>query len=176
LVVYEHIITIDQEAALIWRRKWTGPTVLFAINRYNLLLQAVLQLTPVSAGVLLSVAPNVLYNKVLALSALRVCAIWGHNMWLCMIVLLLGLVPFGASIMILYRWGNGCLTSTLKVEFAARISIIAADTLVVVLTWARTYRDFREAMKLNIRVNVTALLLRDGMTAPCQCAVLYCNL
>ena len=46
LVAYEHICTIDQEINLIWRRKWTGVTVLFVVNRYLLLLITILVVVP----------------------------------------------------------------------------------------------------------------------------------
>ncbi|OJT04662.1 hypothetical protein TRAPUB_4598, partial [Trametes pubescens] len=38
LLVYEYIITLDQELGLFWRRKKTGATVLFLSNRYITLL------------------------------------------------------------------------------------------------------------------------------------------
>lgn len=34
LLVHEYIVTIDQEVEVIWSRKWTGPTMLFLLNRY----------------------------------------------------------------------------------------------------------------------------------------------
>lgn len=34
LLIYDHVITFDQEVSRIWRPKWTGATVLFVLNRY----------------------------------------------------------------------------------------------------------------------------------------------
>ncbi|KAL4248674.1 hypothetical protein ABKN59_006270 [Abortiporus biennis] len=44
LVLYEHIITVDQEVACIWRRKFNAASVLFIVNRYGVLAEAVINL------------------------------------------------------------------------------------------------------------------------------------
>ena len=36
-VIYEHILTLEDEYMFIWKRKWTGTTWLFLLNRYTLL-------------------------------------------------------------------------------------------------------------------------------------------
>lgn len=46
-----------------------------------------------------------------------------------------------------------------------RASAIAADGLVLVLTWLKTWRLAREARRLHMEVSYTTLLLRDG-TSP----------
>lgn len=38
MIVYEYLITFDQEVLLFWRRKPTGATVLFLMVRYLALL------------------------------------------------------------------------------------------------------------------------------------------
>ena len=38
LVLYDYLLTFDRELDLIWRRKWTGPSVLFVVNRYSALM------------------------------------------------------------------------------------------------------------------------------------------
>lgn len=49
-----------------------------------------------------------------------------------------------------------------KVVATARTSTICSDLTVLVVTWTRTYRIYREAAKVNIRLPVTILLIRDG--------------
>ncbi|GJE93812.1 hypothetical protein PsYK624_099740 [Phanerochaete sordida] len=44
LIAYEHIITFDAEIRVIWGRRRTLPAILFVINRYNLLLDAIVLL------------------------------------------------------------------------------------------------------------------------------------
>ena len=43
-----------------------------------------------------------------------------------------------------------------------RAAVIVANTLVLILTWAKTFRVQREAMRLNMRLPLSTLLLRDG--------------
>ena len=38
LILYEHLLTLEQERRAIWARPWSIPTVLFLLNRYLLLL------------------------------------------------------------------------------------------------------------------------------------------
>ena len=38
LILYEHLLTLEQERRAIWTRPWSIPTVLFILNRYLLLL------------------------------------------------------------------------------------------------------------------------------------------
>ena len=49
LVGYEHLITIAREVSCIWSRKFTGATVLFALNRYLLLLYVIVQNLPTTS-------------------------------------------------------------------------------------------------------------------------------
>ena len=37
-IVWEHLITLDQEIRYFWRRKFTGAAVLFMLNRYIVLV------------------------------------------------------------------------------------------------------------------------------------------
>ncbi|KAG8782400.1 hypothetical protein FRC12_020868 [Ceratobasidium sp. 428] len=34
ILIYDHVVTFSDEVDRIWRRKWTGATWLFALNRY----------------------------------------------------------------------------------------------------------------------------------------------
>ena len=51
LVAFEHIITFDREIAVIWRRNYTGATLLFSLNRYCLLAYVILTIAPVDTKV-----------------------------------------------------------------------------------------------------------------------------
>ena len=46
LVAYEHLLTFDQALKVIWRRKWSGATLLFFLNRYLLLLTVIFTALP----------------------------------------------------------------------------------------------------------------------------------
>ena len=55
-------------------------------------------------------------------------------------------------------------TSVQSVQFA---SSIATDLLVIVITWARTYKLRSLAAKANIKASLSSLLLRDGKQQYC---------
>ena len=48
---YDYLITLEDERALIWRRKWSGSTLLFLINRYVMLFTIMVYLIPETAHV-----------------------------------------------------------------------------------------------------------------------------
>lgn len=41
LIIYEHILTAEQEYRMIWKRKFSVPCALFLVNWYTLLLVAI---------------------------------------------------------------------------------------------------------------------------------------
>lgn len=50
--------------------------------------------------------------------------------------------------------------------FIARRSIaVAADSITLALTWAKTFSIHRQARGLNVTVPITRLLLRDGASS-----------
>ena len=51
----------------------------------------------------------------------------------------------------------------MTVVLCTRLSLIIADLLVIVLTWVKTYRHVRQASSLQMRVGISATLLRDGV-------------
>ena len=44
ILFYDYLITFGDEVQLFWRRKWTGATVLFILNRYIVLLVHIISL------------------------------------------------------------------------------------------------------------------------------------
>lgn len=51
LVVYEYIITLDQEAASVWKRNWTASSVLLLSIRWVMILNQVTSYVPASSKV-----------------------------------------------------------------------------------------------------------------------------
>ena len=43
-----------------------------------------------------------------------------------------------------------------------RGSLVAADSIVLALTWIKTFNNWNEARKLDLQLSVTTCLLRDG--------------
>ncbi|THG92749.1 hypothetical protein EW026_g8260 [Hermanssonia centrifuga] len=46
LVAYEYILTVNQEVAMIWRRRWTSVTWLFIANRYIMIALIIWDVSP----------------------------------------------------------------------------------------------------------------------------------
>ncbi|EKM57574.1 uncharacterized protein PHACADRAFT_206470 [Phanerochaete carnosa HHB-10118-sp] len=120
-------------------------------------------------------------------SALRVCAMWNRNYVLFTIVLVLSLPqeiinvyaladssfeyfppPIDACVNFFNysdEVNDACMfspTCPLFLLFVTRIPLIVADLLVLVLTWMKTYRQYREARALNIKSPLTTYFIHDG--------------
>ncbi|EKM57583.1 uncharacterized protein PHACADRAFT_206478 [Phanerochaete carnosa HHB-10118-sp] len=51
-----------------------------------------------------------------------------------------------------------------ELSLVTRVPLIAADLLVLVLTWMKTYRQYKEARSLNIKSPLATCLIHDGTT------------
>ncbi|KAJ3558484.1 hypothetical protein NM688_g903 [Phlebia brevispora] len=104
LVCYDFLLTFEYEYEFLWRRKWTGATWLFIVNRYLMLAATIAQSVPFSAQMLQPVFPAILLhsfqltNRRPAFSALRVLALLGRAYIPAGCVFLLGLVPVAISL------------------------------------------------------------------------------
>ena len=52
--------------------------------------------------------------------------------------------------------------TNLLVAYVTRSSLVAADLIVLVLTWTKTFGSWKEARRLNVELSVSTCLLRDG--------------
>ncbi|RDX51253.1 hypothetical protein OH76DRAFT_1481548 [Lentinus brumalis] len=153
LVFYEYAITLGQEVAMFWKRKFTGATALFLLNRYLLVLSSTL----VVVGELVT-SENAYtqfaiyfaqYLPWAAFAAMRAFALTARNWPLAVTVFLLGLVPYGIN-MVQYGKGLtgimdqlvGCAVSTPGlsqelgvVTIVSRTTQIASDLLLIAITW-----------------------------------------
>ena len=43
-----------------------------------------------------------------------------------------------------------------------RVSLIVADTIVIAVTWRKTFLQYKKASQLGMHTNISATLLRDG--------------
>ncbi|THG94966.1 hypothetical protein EW026_g6602 [Hermanssonia centrifuga] len=105
LVAYEYLLSIDQEVALIWRRKWTGATWLFATNRYLLIANVVVAVLPgvsqtscVGGSGVFEVIQLAQYIIFALFSALRIYALWDRNGVLFFLILAMSLTPVAINI------------------------------------------------------------------------------
>ncbi|KZT02208.1 uncharacterized protein LAESUDRAFT_730378 [Laetiporus sulphureus 93-53] len=191
LIFYEYIVTFPQEVHVIWGARLTTVTVIFAINRYMLMVQgissalyAVLWHTPLSCNAvnLFNAVTGVVLQAVTAsFAAFRTYAISGHQVVPALLVLLLGLIQVGGYYIFVYaqlsvpfvayigsypvcEWKrNGRISNAaLNMSLAAAICSAVADLIVVLVTWYKTFRLAVEMRKLRIKGSIATMLMRDG--------------
>ncbi|KAI0331799.1 hypothetical protein GY45DRAFT_1433703 [Cubamyces sp. BRFM 1775] len=189
LLTYDHLLTLSGEIQFVWGRKFSGATVVFMLNRYVTLFGKIV--LPISTFwwpnqtddscrgpiILTEMFSVIVYFIVAIFSTLRVYAIWNKDWRPALAVLLVGLcVPVanmyhyipsvpGAFTWPLYGCGEATPLSDVQLaEFAIVIHscAIAADLLVLILTWVKTYQIKKLASILEADASFSTLILRDG--------------
>lgn len=182
LLLYEFLITFAREVRLIWRGRVTGANVLFALNRYVMLVYCFLFLSPeywncsgnktYQVEVAIFALQISLYAIWALFSALRVYAISGHHLPLAGATLILGLAPVVTNICfdVDHTWFDGPRGCTLVprfnfhgiLKFVAyeRSCMIASDVLVLAVIWYNVY-EARGIIEWST-ARLSTLLLRDG--------------
>ncbi|KAI0820262.1 hypothetical protein BC628DRAFT_1398083 [Trametes gibbosa] len=186
LLVYEYIITFDQEVNLFWRRKITGATVLFITTRYLVLISfAILSAVTfawmtVESCTALQRAQYMLslflYPLWATFSALRTLALSGMNRVLAAVVFALAMTPFvvdmlplilhnltGENIPLVGCAGAENVTDRQRVIYVAlaRGTLIASDLLVVGVTWT-TWRRGRDCSITAVVPTLSSILMYNG--------------
>ncbi|KAM5545178.1 hypothetical protein V8D89_001289 [Ganoderma adspersum] len=168
LLVYDWLLCIGEEARFIW--KWhsraTGSSLVYVFSRYAVL-----------ASNLLSILTVYPMSDSSSFSALRAYALSDRNVWLAGIIIALALPspvmtilqgvksefqnlpsPWNCSI-------SSSLSTTLsiRVNLVSRASQLAAELLVVVITWWYTYQSYhvwKDGLKLGR--SLSSLLIYNG--------------
>ncbi|KAL1938208.1 hypothetical protein VTO73DRAFT_11852 [Trametes versicolor] len=165
LTAYEYLITLDQEVNLFWRRRITGATLLFLATRYLALLAGPILGAATFAPLPDHFVPSVMQSLVWAadqkvgivgFSGLRTLALSGMNWALASAVFVLAVCPFGVNMWNLSLGMSGTRIERIGLEHpyewklivarravaVARSCVIAADVLVIAVTWrSRLTRD-----------------------------------
>ncbi|KZT02848.1 uncharacterized protein LAESUDRAFT_660895, partial [Laetiporus sulphureus 93-53] len=152
------VTSFDLEVAVVWRRKFTGATILYLLLHtfttaylgffYGIWFENFCKVS----WLLLSTfcTPKLIVPPVIA--SFRVYAIGGRKWKLPAIVFGLKLVIVAAD-----------MVSSVVVGIAVtQTCTIVADVIVLVVTWHATYSIKKMAKTLNVNVSTTTLLLRDG--------------
>ncbi|OCH84964.1 hypothetical protein OBBRIDRAFT_839315 [Obba rivulosa] len=134
-------------------------------------------------GILQLAADVILYFVWAAFSAIRIYAVSGGNAWLSAGVCALAAVPACLNIyddaktsfllLPLPLVGTMCVSGsdlsqsedlhrTSALTIAARTCLIAADAIVLVVTWVKTYWTMRAARSSGSKAPLADMLLRDG--------------
>ncbi|KAH9936023.1 hypothetical protein B0H21DRAFT_64010 [Amylocystis lapponica] len=167
LYAYDYFLTFSREVELIWKRKFTGVTVLFILNRYAWMLRLVLSTIPFPLRSL------VLPSNGCTSSVVDVVDVVGTNVP-TLLVLSLGFTYFGIQMCVLipervsFDPVNGCSFEYASFSYDAVLYIVLyicgniLDFCVLVLTWMRTYRIHKHASEVHIKASIATLILRDG--------------
>jgi len=195
VVYYDFLLTFSDEVRYIWTRKFTLPTLLFIINRYTTLLSCItlmLQILPYQlsmtqplgnmiCGITLrayeAVSLVFLLNAAVFM-ALRMYAIWTHDLRIFIGVLFLGLSSPAlnayyfttiVSGVVMYLPSTGCemFDSLFSSEYVliylgSQVSEIIISTLVLLLTLIKTARIIQDLAQFRTQHSLTGMILRDG--------------
>ncbi|OSC96461.1 hypothetical protein PYCCODRAFT_1441057 [Trametes coccinea BRFM310] len=189
LVLYEYVVTFADEIELFWKGKASSASVMFFLNRYLTLL-GYLAAAPgtyhpitdiVNCRCRLTIVmfqgtDLLRYFPQAAFSSLRVYALSDRKKWPAGFVFLLFMGPVGANLSTL-QWLHisnspppvGCVSSVMTI--ISRSCAIAADFLVVTVTWWKTRKSLKLYRQANLKTTYGSLILRDGMTVRCSCKV-----
>ncbi|KAI0653586.1 hypothetical protein C8Q70DRAFT_1035010 [Cubamyces menziesii] len=204
VLCYEYLITMDREVALFWKRKPTGASILFFANRYLALalslFTSVFNVLPY-VSIEVRTCRNVVYAAQIMdvcqyvpwalFSTLRVFALSRSRLLVTVIVLLYG-VYFGFSLAafhwLTYNWGGGqgnscAIVFTMSVEMvkkyaltiACRSALIAADVLVMAVTWHTTSKMDRLTLQVGRWPSFAHTLFRDDLAQGMSSVMLVLN-
>lgn len=188
-ILYEYVISMNNEVEFVWKSRPGASSILLLSLRWTLLAQAVMILLPspsieeCSTRTVIQLVPTLLgLIQTAVFSALRVFAISDHNRYVFGVVLLLGLTPVVLNTHALIKHGvpvgyiskrvqdsfvcnpptPELLTAAIGYAYGGRLPLIISESLVVGLTWAKTYRVFLTGHRLGVASSLTTCLLRDG--------------
>ncbi|RDX46396.1 hypothetical protein OH76DRAFT_1420278 [Lentinus brumalis] len=167
LIVYDQLLTFDREVRLVWRRKVTGATVLFLLNRYFLLARFLVIfgaygissqegcVQSVLAGEVLQTAPYLIWAAIVFFTS---CMPLATNTYVYTITTTNSFIP-----------PFNCVTSPnisedlyLALLLLTRSSVIIGDMIVLGVSWYKTYSTWRVAKSAAIKASFAATILRDG--------------
>ncbi|EMD33636.1 hypothetical protein CERSUDRAFT_67814 [Gelatoporia subvermispora B] len=186
LITYDHLSTLSREVNLIWSQKLSSVTILFHINRWVIFMWGILNV--VDDSLPLGTIPSCvglsdlgcMFELILGtvwavFSAIRLYAVSGGNIPLAAVVLLLDIVPVGLDAYSYFgaTWyaitGAECYdgltisqSTNSKFAISAGVASVAADIIVLVVTWLKTYGIRRQSARHGIQSPLTTLLIQDG--------------
>ncbi|TFY57127.1 hypothetical protein EVJ58_g7216 [Rhodofomes roseus] len=168
LYVFDRCICAGREIDLIWSRGHSLVSALYALLEVLTVLYFGLlgaqnftyldcKFTSIEPRVPETIALQAItasYDAVIAIvAALRVYAINGRDSRLSVVVFML----------LLLRSAYDVFEAVSRLYIVSIVTSIAADGIVFIVTWRRTYNVVRLSREANIEVSLSSLLLRDGM-------------
>ncbi|KAJ3556031.1 hypothetical protein NM688_g2253 [Phlebia brevispora] len=162
LAVYEFVLTTEY-VPILWKGRHAACGWLLWTNRYVMLLGAIQAVAPYTHQVLtyvLYLLPSIITA---VFSTLRVLALSDFKTLVAPCVILLSLVPV---VLNTYRYSQAHIyyidNTIIGVTLASRAAAIAADALVVIVTWRKTFSHARQAVRRYGYADFATTLFRDG--------------
>ncbi|OSC97583.1 hypothetical protein PYCCODRAFT_1471755 [Trametes coccinea BRFM310] len=190
LLWFDFALMFTTEYRRIWKRKWTGATLVYLLTRYVAVIERiffVLEVLVRLCGGITHTDDVLLFLNYLAFSAftcLRIYGVWGRDWKPLLFVLPLTLVKPIAGIIEVAHYTPvqagppyGCIyiyhvpDSVIStphpyllslVSITSKATTIAADAILIGLTWIKTFGIKRDALHTGMRTPLATLLLRDG--------------
>ncbi|KAH9889273.1 hypothetical protein C8Q73DRAFT_654019 [Cubamyces lactineus] len=184
LLWFDFALTLPTEYRRIWKRRFTGATIVYLLTRYIAVIERIFFVLEVlvwnstdpvfRCGGITHTDDTLLFLNYLAFSAftcLRVYGVWGRDWKPLLIVLPLTLVKpictiYEATRYIPVQAGPpfGCvyIYTIADTSVATKATTIAADAILIVLTWIKTFGIKRDSMQAGVRAPLATLVLRDG--------------
>ncbi|KAL1938040.1 hypothetical protein VTO73DRAFT_12051 [Trametes versicolor] len=157
VIFYEYAITLDSEVRLIWRRKITGASIIFFLNRYLLVLQNALTVAsfwPISTSYNLPTQKPDNMPPPYNCSVDNALTVAQHTAYVRA-----SHVRFPRSIRLL---SVNIQLIHIAVVLLSRCTLIAGDAVVLGVTCWKTWSIKKAADAAHIGTSLVALLLRDG--------------
>jgi len=190
LALYDYALTLEEEVEVIWRRRLTGPSVLFMLNRAFTLFYAVFTMlrqqnwTTSSSCQAIAIPSGIsqllLYITWACFSALRVYAVGAHHYLPAILVMGLSLMPVGylmavnitltqfavyylsSASTLCSAWTSMSTEAELRGAIAMYVCAICVDITVLLVTWRSLYFVTRKAKEARMKTPFVTTLLRDG--------------
>ncbi|KAI0786277.1 hypothetical protein C8Q75DRAFT_827071 [Abortiporus biennis] len=166
VVLYDIIITFDEEVLHIWKGKFSVVTVIFFINRYAGLVNSVGGLYNVlfansASSCIVTNFINQISLLILGIaspifSAYRAWVICNHSWSLFISIILFGIVSpifIGASTVISARKSE---------NFEGRVSSVMFELITLLTILVKHFKHWRSQVRLGIKTSYAELLIRDG--------------
>lgn len=192
VILYDHAITLQQEKTVIWERKLTAVTFLFMLNRIfafcfavSLAFEAVN--IPTQEGCKVTayfgdIPVFLLYGNWAVFSALRVYVLSNRALTISAFVFVLSIVIIPIKLYTIIKILKAafeavffsptitvCQATSLPSnaiftisDVTCQASSMLANTIVLAVTWQRTYRSTKHARAVGVKMHLSNFLLRNG--------------
>ncbi|KAI0827781.1 hypothetical protein BC628DRAFT_1502229 [Trametes gibbosa] len=155
LLWFDCAMTFPEEYRRIWKRQFSGATLVYIVMRYSAVIERIFFVLEVlvwnstdktfvsQCGRITHTDDALLFINYLSFAAfttLRVYGVWGKDWRPLLLVLPLSLIK----------------------PLVIMAGTIAADGVVVILTWIKTFEIIKQARKARHKAPLATMLLRDG--------------